>query len=121
MRAIGPDVPSPSDPDTNGAGEMRPREGLIPKSPQQEDGIRIEPPPSLACATGARPAATAAAAPPLDPPGVRDGSQGLRQSPFNSDSVIAIVPNSGVFVLPMIVKPASRIFRTTDASKSGTF
>ena len=47
-------------------------------------------------------------------------SQGLRQSPFSSDSVIAIVPNSGVFVLPMIVKPASRIFRTAEASKSGT-
>src|SRR5438552_2183735 len=29
--------------------------------------MRIEPPPSLPCAAGARPAATAAAAPPLDP------------------------------------------------------
>src|SRR5260370_34968634 len=121
VRAIGPDVPSPSDPETNGAGEIRPREGLIPKSPQQDAGMRIEPPPSLPWATGARPAATAAAAPPLEPPGVRAVSQGFSQSPFNSDSVIAIIPNSGVFDLPMIVKPASRIFRTTDASKSGTF
>ena len=95
---------------------MRPREGLIPKSPQHDDGMRIEPPPSLPCASGARPAATAAAAPPLEPPGVRAVSHGLRQSPFSSDSVIAIVPNSGVFVLPMIVKPASRILRTTAAS-----
>ena len=120
VRAIGPEVPSPSEPETNGAGETRPRDGLMPKSPQHEAGMRIEPPPSLACATGARPAATAAAAPPLEPPGVRVTSHGLWQSPFSSDSVIAIVPNSGVFVLPMIVKPASRIFRTTDASKSGT-
>jgi hypothetical protein len=28
----------------------------------------MDPPPSLACATGTRPAATAAAEPPLDPP-----------------------------------------------------
>ena len=33
--------------------------------------MRIEPPPSLAAATGRIPAATAAAAPPEDPPGVR--------------------------------------------------
>ena len=102
---------SPSEPDTNGAGETRPRDGLIPKSPQHEAGMRIEPPPSLPWATGTSPAATAEAAPPLEPPGVRDVSHGLRQSPFSSDSVIAIVPNSGVFVLPMITKPASRILR----------
>ena len=33
--------------------------------------MRIEPPPSLPCATGQSPAAVAAAAPPLEPPGVR--------------------------------------------------
>src|SRR5437762_6583719 len=82
--------------------------------------MRIEPPPSEPCATGHRPAASAAPAPPLEPPGVRERSHGFRQSPFSSDSVIAIVPNSGVFVLPMITKPASRIRRTTAASKSGT-
>src|SRR5262249_58353807 len=118
VRAIGPDVPSPSDPETYGAGETRPRAGWSPKRPQHEEGMRIDPPPSLPCAIGARPAATAAAAPPLEPPGVRAVSHGLRQSPFSSDSVIPIVPNSGVFVLPMIVKPAARILRTTDASAS---
>src|SRR5690348_9022452 len=85
VRAIGPDGPSPSEPDTNGAGGTRPREGLIPKRPQHEAGIRIEPPPSLPCASGASPAATAAAAPPLEPPGVLVVSHGLRQSPFSSD------------------------------------
>jgi hypothetical protein len=36
---------------------------LIPNSPHTLDGIRIDPPPSLPCAAGASPAATAAAAP----------------------------------------------------------
>ena len=47
---------------------VSPRLGLRPNSPQQLAGIRIEPPPSEAWATGTMPAATAAAAPPLEPP-----------------------------------------------------
>ena len=69
VRVSGPLVEKPSSP-PYGAGETRPRAGLIPNRPQQEAGMRIEPPPSLPWAAGARPAATAAAAPPLDPPGV---------------------------------------------------
>jgi len=42
--------------------------GFIPNRPQQEAGIRIEPPPSLALAIGTIPAATAAEAPPEEPP-----------------------------------------------------
>src|SRR5256714_9188395 len=117
---MGPEVRRPSDRETKGAGETRPREGLRPTSPQQDAGMRIDPPPSLPCATGQRPAASAAPAPPLEPPGVRSVSHGLRQSPFSSDSVIAIVPNSGVFVLPRITKPASRIRREAFASNVGT-
>jgi hypothetical protein len=82
--------------------------------------MRIEPPPSEPCATGASPAVTAAAAPPLDPPAVRDVSHGLRQAPLSSDSVTAVVPNSGVFVLPMSTKPAARRRRTTSTSRFGT-
>src|SRR3954468_2716833 len=119
--ASGPDVPSPSEPETYGAGETRPREVLMPTRRQQDAGMRIEPPPSLACATGSSPPATAAAAPPLEPPGVRDVSHGLRQLPFSSDSVCAIVPNSGVFVLPSTTKPASLMLRTTAESAVGTF
>ena len=48
----------------------RPRLGLWPTRPQHEAGMRIDPPPSLAWATGNMPEATADAAPPLDPPGV---------------------------------------------------
>jgi hypothetical protein len=46
--------------------------------PQSEAGWRIEPPVSVPIAQGASPAATAAAEPPLEPPGTRCGSQGLR-------------------------------------------
>src|SRR5262249_60153982 len=106
-------APSPAAPAPPGPGEPRPRAGLSPKRPQPGAGIRTDPPPSLPWASGASPAATAAAAPPLEPPGVRDASHGLRQSPFSSDSVTAIVPNSGVFVLPITTNPASRIRRTT--------
>ena len=39
--------------------------------PQNAAGIRTEPPPSVPSASCPSPAATAAEAPPLDPPGVR--------------------------------------------------
>ena len=43
--------------------------------------MRIEPPPSLAWASGNMPPATAADAPPLEPPGERCVSHGLRVMP----------------------------------------
>src|SRR5258708_29489330 len=95
-------IEAPAQPSPWGAKDTRPRDGFMPKSPQQDAGVRIEPPPSLAWAAGTIPAATAAAAPPEDPPGVRDRSQGLRQTPRNSDSVLRHRPNSGVLVLPQI-------------------
>ena len=57
--------PSPA----SGPTGVRARVGFSPNSPQQEAGMRIEPPPSLACASGTIPAATAAAAPPDEPAG----------------------------------------------------
>ena len=44
-------------------------------------GMRIEPPPSPACATGTMPLATAAAEPPLEPPGVCARFHGLCVGP----------------------------------------
>ena len=73
-------------------------------------GIRIEPPPSPACATGTIPLATAAADPPLEPPALRVTSHGLRVGPCASGSAVGISPNSGVFVLPTITKPARSSF-----------
>jgi hypothetical protein len=49
-------------------GTIRPRPGLSPTSPQAAAGMRMEPPPSLACAMGTTPAATRAAAPPEEAP-----------------------------------------------------
>ncbi len=60
---------------------MRIREGLNPNTPQQEAGMRMEPPPSLPWAMGRMPAATAAAAPPLEPPGVTPCRHGLWVGP----------------------------------------
>jgi hypothetical protein len=54
-----------------GAQETLPREGLIPKTPLQDAGQRIEPPPSVPSEIGHRPAARAAPPPPVEPPGVR--------------------------------------------------
>src|SRR5439155_10662011 len=116
----GPLCDSSSEPLVNGAGETRPRDGLSPKSPQHEAGMRIEPPPSEAWARGSAPAATAAAAPPDEPPGVRAVSQGLRHAPLSTDSVTHVLPNSGVLDLPSTTKPASFMRRTTATSFAGT-
>ena len=70
-----------------GAPLTRPRLGFSPTSPQQLAGIRIDPPPSEPCATGTSPAATAAAAPPLEPPAIRSRSHGVRAGGALSGSV----------------------------------
>src|SRR3954447_14313805 len=68
VRAIGPCTDKPLMSELNGATETRPRLVLMPNRPQTLDGMRMDPPPSLPGAAPTRPAATAAAAPPLDPP-----------------------------------------------------
>ena len=49
--------------------------------------MRNEPAPSVPVATATMPDATAAADPPLDPPGVRSVFQGLRVMPCKTDAV----------------------------------
>src|SRR5438477_6272397 len=93
------DAPSQTSP-TAGPGGTRPREGRSPNRPHHAAGMRIDPPPSLAPAIGTMPAATAAAAPPLEPPGVRRGFQGLRVTPNAWGSVKPFSASSGVLVLP---------------------
>src|SRR5205809_4527907 len=100
----------------SGPSELRPRVGLSPTSPQQAAGMRMEPPPSLAWATGTTPEATAAAEPPEEPPGVRFTSQGFLAGPYNRDSVTGGKPNSGTFVLAKGMKPARLNLATTCAS-----
>src|ERR1700677_316453 len=98
---VNPPQPSPC-----GAMEMRPRDGLNPTRPQHDAGMRIDPPPSLACAAGTMPAATADAAPPDEPPQVSSGFHGLSVVPQSTGSVTPTRPNSGVLVLPKMTKPA---------------
>ena len=91
----------------------------MPNTPQKDDGILIEPPPSEPTCNAPRPRAAAAAAPPLDPPVVHAVSQGLRHGSPSLFSVVGMRPNSGVFVFPRMIAPASRSLVTSGVSKSG--
>src|SRR6185437_17136209 len=91
-----------------GATGTRSRCGLSPNRPHHAAGMRIEPMPSDPSAAPTRPAATAAALPPLDPPGARWRSHGLRVTPKVADSVNGQIVSSGTFVLPITTAPAAR-------------
>ena len=79
--------------------------------------MRIEPPPSVPIAAAASPAATAAALPPLEPPGPRVASCGLRVAPFVGDDVSCPhSASSGMFVMPRITAPAARSRLTASQS-----
>ena len=67
-----------------------------------------------------KPAATAAPAPPEEPPGVRPRFQGLRVMPQSGLSVKLECANSGVAVLPIRIAPAARRRCQITGSKSGT-
>src|SRR6478735_3321988 len=79
-------------------------------------GCRMDPPVSEPRARGASQAATAAAEPPPDPPGMRERSQGLRVGPYAECSVDEPIANSSMFVLPSGTRPAARERATTVAS-----
>src|SRR5690606_19205373 len=116
VREITPSTAAPWNcSDTSGPEGTSPRPGLRPNRPHQEAGIRIEPPPSLAAATGTIPAATAAAEPPEEPPGERLRSHGLWVGPKASGSVTGLIPNSGELVRPNTTSPASSQRCTTSA------
>src|SRR5215207_9098661 len=68
--AIGPAWSSELAKETMPQREQRPYVGLMPQMPVKAAGWRMEPPVSVPVAAGAMPAATAAADPPDDPPGV---------------------------------------------------
>ncbi len=75
---------------------------------------------SLPSASGCMPAASAAAAPPDEPPAVRERSYGLRVTPNTSLKVWPPAANSGMLVLPMVTAPAALIRSTARSSPSGT-
>ena len=82
--AIGPVTDSVGQPRKPGIFGISPNVGLRPVVPQNADGMRMDPPPSVPIPSGTMPLATEAAAPPLEPPAVWLGSRGLRVSPHNS-------------------------------------
>ncbi len=75
--------------------------------PQNAAGWRIDPPVSVPSARGARPAATAAADPPDEPPGTRDSSQGFLVGPYALFSVDEPIAYSSILVLPKRIAPAA--------------
>src|SRR5438128_1816262 len=99
--------------------DTRPYVGFTPTTPHRAAGWRIEPPVSDPSDSGANPAATAAALPPLEPPGTRLRSWGLRVGPNAEFSVEDPMANSSRLVLPMTIAPAARTRSTTVASYGG--
>src|SRR6185437_15677671 len=98
---------------------MRPNDGLNPTTPQKEAGILIEPAPSVPNAIVHRPAETAAAAPPLDPPAERSGAQGFLVGAPTRLTVLALQPCSEVAALPTTIAPAALSLATAGASSGG--
>jgi len=92
----------------------------MPVTPHIAAGWRIEPPVSVPVATGTRPAATAAAEPPEEPPGIAARSQGLRTGPKYECSLEPPIANSSQLVLPRHTAPAAASRSTTAASKGLT-
>ena len=90
--------------------------GFIPTTPQKLAGWRTEPPVSVPMARMQQSAPAAAAEPPLDPPGTRSRSQGLRLGPNALFSVEEPMANSSMFALPTNTRPARLIQSITVAS-----
>src|SRR5260370_31041625 len=94
--------------------------GLRRTPPQSGAGWRMEPPVWERSAIGVSRAATAAADPPLVPPGMRSSAQGLRTGPNAEFSFDEPIANSSQFVLPTSTAPARSRRLTTVASYGGT-
>src|SRR5678816_3325838 len=120
VRASGHTWATSSLPAAAGYMGTRPNVGFRPASPQKLAGMRIDPAPSEPIASGPSPAATAAAPPPVEPPGVRVGSHGLRDSPNSGLSVEPRQANSGRLVRPTKIAPAARKPATLGVSSGGT-
>ena len=121
VRAIGPTWSSERASGKTPVAGMRLKVGLRPLTPQNAAGMRTEPPVSVPSASAAAPVASATPEPPLDPPGTRVGSHGLRQ--VSKCGLVEVMPhaNSCVSVLPITIAPASLARRTASASALGTW
>src|SRR4051794_41974707 len=99
---VPPAQPSP----TSGPWLTLARVGFRPTSPHSLAGIRIDPPPSLAWATGTIPLATAAAEPPDDPPVEWPVFHGLRAGGNDFGSGGTVVPEPRAVGRPRGTNPA---------------
>src|SRR6201996_1184681 len=100
--------------------EHEPYVGFKPTIPHSAAGWRIEPPVSVPSAHGARPAATAAALPPEEPPGTRVRSHGLRTAPYAEFSFDEPIANSSWLVLASSGAPARQRRCTAVAVNGGS-
>lgn len=80
---------------------------LNPTVPVKDAGPRVEPPMSDAVASVVIPAASAAPAPPEEPPGEYSVFHGLRVTPQTFEWVKPAIENSGVAVRAWTIAPAS--------------
>src|ERR1700761_3021241 len=93
---------------------IAPKLGLKPTTPLNAAGLTTEPSVCVPNASGTSPAATDAAEPEDEPPGVCLGFQGLTVGPGWRQA------NSVDTVLPKMVAPRLRSRSTTHASRAGT-
>src|SRR5436309_11999490 len=115
-------MPIWSRPDANATSphrDTRPYVGFTPTTPQSAAGWRTLPPVSEPRPAGTMRAATAAADPPLDPPGTRVVSHGLRVGPTEECSVEEPIANSTRFVLLMLEARLARSRASAAASNGG--
>src|SRR5262249_52828609 len=97
---IGPTVSKLGASGKQPAVDTRSNVGLKPTTPQHAAGMRIDPPESVPSAASARPAASVAAEPPLEPPAIRPRATGFRPVPKCGFSEVIRYANSCRFVLP---------------------
>src|SRR5438477_7133072 len=93
----------------------------MPTIPHRAAGWRIEPPVSVPRAHSARPAATAAALPPEEPPGTRSRSHGLSTGPKAEFSFDEPIANSSWLVFASSPAPAAVRYETAVAVYGGRY
>ena len=116
VRASTPLTVMPLNASASGQVEIRPRCGLMPTRWSTPPGCARCPRRRSRSPRRPGPAATAAALPPDEPPGVCSRDHGFRVCPKPGPLVNGHWPSSQVLVLPTITAPAARSRRTTSAS-----
>ena len=99
------------------AGGLAQQVGLWPQTPQSCAGLRMEAPMSLPSSSPVKPAASAAAAPLEEPPGVRPVSQGLPVVPWTGLKRRQSASETCTLRLPNSTAPADCRRCTSTASR----